>query len=132
MAKKQRTIARSSTESEYKAIANATAEVLWIRSLLHEIGFPLTQKVILWCDNVGEIYLTANPMFRARTKHIEIDYHFVREQVSNGTMEVRFLSTADQIADIFTKPLGTARFQFLSDKLRLMSCPMSCGGVLRK
>lgn len=63
MAKKQPTIARSSSESEYKSIANATAEVLWIKSLLAEIGYPCSSKILLWCDNIGAVYLTANPIF---------------------------------------------------------------------
>lgn len=81
--KKQPTIARSSIESEYKEIANAIAELIWIKSLLLELGFPALKPVIIWCDNIGSIYLSANPIFHARTKHIELDYHFIHEQVQN-------------------------------------------------
>jgi hypothetical protein len=64
-ARKQATVSRSSTEAEYKALANATAEVMWVHILLTE-----------WCDNIGATYLSANPVFHARTKHIEVNYHF--------------------------------------------------------
>ncbi|KAK2979588.1 hypothetical protein RJ640_020080 [Escallonia rubra] len=105
--KKQPTVARSSTESEYKAIANVTAEIMWIGSLLYELGVPKALPALLWCDNIGAIYLSSNPIFHARTKHVELDYHFVREQVKLGTLVVRFISSADQLADIMTKPFGT-------------------------
>ena len=81
-ARKQVTVSRSSTEAEYKAMANATAEIIWIQSLLQELGVQSPPVARLWCDNIGATYLSANPMFHAQTKHIEIDYHFVRERVA--------------------------------------------------
>jgi hypothetical protein len=102
--KKQPTVSRSSTEAEYKALANGAAEAMWVCSLLRELGVTQRQAPILWCDNLGATYLTANPVFHARTKHIEIDFHFVREQVADGALVVRFISSNDQLADIFTKP----------------------------
>jgi hypothetical protein len=71
---------RSSTEAEYKALANATTEIIWIQAMLCELWVPQSQAVCLWCDNLGAAYLIANPIFHARTKHVEIDYHFVRER----------------------------------------------------
>jgi hypothetical protein len=102
--KKQPTVSRSSTEAEYKALANGAAEAIWISSLLKELGVPRQRTPILWCDNLGATYLTANPVFHARTKHIEIDFHFVRERVAEGFLDVRFISSSDQLADVFTKP----------------------------
>jgi hypothetical protein len=75
--KKQSTISRSSTESEYKAVADATAEVIWVEALLKELGVRQVSPSVLWCDNIGATYLSSNPVFHARTKQIEIDYHFV-------------------------------------------------------
>lgn len=97
--KKQPTVSRSSTESEYKAIANAAAELTWLQSLLSELGVFLSSAPNLLCDNIGATYLTSNPLFHARTKHIAIDYHFVRDKVAAKTLVVKFLSCKDQLAE---------------------------------
>ena len=78
-------MARSSTEVEYRAIAHATIESLWVQSLMRENDIILPQQPLLWYDNIGATYLTANSVFHARTKHMEIDYHFVREKVQQKT-----------------------------------------------
>jgi hypothetical protein len=108
--KKQPTISRSSTEAEYKALTNGAAEAMWISSLLTELGVTQQRAPVLWCDNLGATYLTANPVFHARTKHIETDFHFVRERVAEGALQVKFISSSDQLADVFTKP---ATYQML-------------------
>ncbi|KAL8107926.1 hypothetical protein AgCh_024361 [Apium graveolens] len=113
--RKQRTVSRSSTEAEFKGLANATAELMWIESLLNELNIKLPQPPTLWCDNLGATYLSANPVFHSRAKHIEIDFHFVRERVKEKQLQVQFISTKDQLADIFTKPLGQPSY----DRLRL-------------
>ena len=92
--KKQPTIARSSTEAEYKAIANASSELIWINSLLRELNISLPAPV-LWCNNIEATYLSANPVFHARTKQIEIDFHFVREQVAARRLRVCVISSQD-------------------------------------
>ncbi|KAM0037798.1 putative RNA-directed DNA polymerase [Helianthus debilis subsp. tardiflorus] len=125
-ARKQRTVSQSSTESEYKAIADTVAELIWLKSLLHELGL-VSKAPTLWCDNLGATYLSANPVFHARTKHVEVDYHFVREQVIQEKLNVKFISTDDQIADVFTKPLSSQRFEFLMSKLQVVPRPQLAG-----
>ena len=118
-ARKQPTVSRSSTEAEYKSMANATAELIWVQSLLGELGISLSQVPCLWCDNLGATYLSANPVFHARTKHIEIDFHFVRERVAQGLLQVRFVSTGDQVADGFTKALPVKQLDWFKNNLNL-------------
>lgn len=110
-ARKQATVSRSSTEAEYKAVANATAEVMWIQTLLKEIGIDSPPCARLWCDNMGATYLSVNHVFHARTKHIEVDYHFIKERVASKQLEIRFISLGDQEVDGFTKSLPVQQFQ---------------------
>jgi histone deacetylase 1/2 len=118
-ARKQATVSRSSTEAEYKALANATAELIWVEALLTELGVKLKEKPSIWCDNLGATYLSANPVFHARTKHIEIDFHFVRERVANQKLAIRFISSKDQIADGFTKALPVKKLDEFKRNLNL-------------
>lgn len=120
-ARKQPTVSRSSTEAEYKALANGTAEVVWIQSLLKELRIFQPRAPVLWCNNLGATYLSSNPVFHARTKHIEVDFHFVREKVALGTLDVRIISSADQIADIFTKPATKQMLQHSRSNLNLVA-----------
>ena len=82
--KKQKTVARSNTEAEYKTLTNAIAKVNWLCALLYEVGTPVPRSPVLWCDNIGAAYLSSNPIFHTRSKHNEIDFHFVRDMVANG------------------------------------------------
>ncbi|KAJ1692760.1 hypothetical protein LUZ63_009458 [Rhynchospora breviuscula] len=116
-AKKQPTVSRSSTEAEYRSLALTSAELLWLRYLLTELQITMPDIPTLWCDNIGATFLASNPSFHARTKHIEIDYHFVRERIASKELRVRFISSKDQLADLFTKPLPLAQFLNLKSKL---------------
>jgi hypothetical protein len=118
-ARKQATVSRSSTEAEYKAIANATAEIMWIQTLLKEIGIQVPATAKLWCDNLGAKYLSSNPVFHARTKHIEVDYHFVRERVLRRLLQVDFVPTGDQVADGFTKAITVRQLENFKHNLNL-------------
>jgi histone deacetylase 1/2 len=120
-ARKQAIVSRSSTEAEYKALANATAELMWVQKLRQELGVPHPPAARLWCDNLGATYLTANPMFHARTKYIEIDFHFVREHVAQKLLDVRFIGSEDQLADGFTKPVVAGKIKKLCSNLNLVS-----------
>ena len=108
--KKQNVVARSSTESEYRALASTVAELVWIQNLLMDIGVPLQlPPPILWCDNIGAQALASSPVHHARTKHIELDVHFVRNLVADHKLEVRYISSKHQPADIFTESLALGR-----------------------
>ncbi|XP_020680835.1 SUPPRESSOR OF GAMMA RESPONSE 1 isoform X2 [Dendrobium catenatum] len=115
--KKQNTIARSSTEAEYRALAFATAEIIWLRQLLEDFHIPQTNPTVIYCDNTSAIALANNPVFYARTKHIEVDCHFIREHIRNKIITVHHICSADQLADFFTKALPTTRFQLMANKL---------------
>ena len=104
-------VSRSSAEAEYRAVANVVAECSWLRQLLHELLSPVDKATIVSCDNVSAVYLSANPVHHRRTKHIEIDIHFVREQVALGHIRVLHVPTSQQFADIMTKGLPTASFE---------------------
>jgi Reverse transcriptase (RNA-dependent DNA polymerase) len=99
----------------------ACTELIWLQQLLLELHVLLISNPVLWCDNLEVTFLASNSVFHARTKHIEIDYHFVREKVASKTLDVRFISSKDQQADLFTKSLTAARLEFLRNKLTLCS-----------
>ncbi|WMV40927.1 hypothetical protein MTR67_034312 [Solanum verrucosum] len=103
--KKQTTVARSSAEAEYRALASTIAERTWIVYLLHDLGVFLRYIPTLYCDNMGALYMTVNLVMHARTKHVEMDYHFVREKVARGQLLTQFMKSKDQLADIHTKAL---------------------------
>ncbi|XP_030945775.1 uncharacterized protein LOC115970250 [Quercus lobata] len=126
-AKKQSTVSRSSTEAEYRALASCAAELCWIRMLLKDFGVFLSDPPVLWCDNVSALAIASNPVFHARTKHIEVDFHFVRERVLRHDLLVKFVASQDQLADILTKGLASPRFQWLTSKL-MWKFPMSLRG----
>lgn len=106
-------------------MANTTTELIWIKSLLKELGIFQEHASVLWFDNVGATYLTSNPIFHARTKHVELDFHFVCERVSQHTFDVWFISSKDRVADVLTKLLMSTRFAFLCSKLHVEPHPFS-------
>ena len=118
--KKQAIVARLSTEAEYKALANTIAELKWLHSLFCELGVSISSPPTIWCDNIGTTYLSSNPVFHARTKHVEIDFHFVRDMIANKSISVRFLCSKDQLADLLTKPISSSRFLLLRTKLNVL------------
>jgi hypothetical protein len=119
-AQKQGTVSRSSTEAEYKAIANAIAELMWVQILLKELKISSPEAAKLWWDNMGAKFLAANPVFHARMKHIEVDYHFVPERVLKRLHEIDFISSKDQVADGFTKALSVRLLENFKHNLNLV------------
>jgi len=103
--KKQHTTARSSTEAEYRAVADTLAEISWICSLLSELHFPVSYTPVIYCDSIGANQLSSNPMFHSRMKHIVMDFHFIQQRVRSGALRVSHVSSNDQLADALTKSL---------------------------
>ncbi|GJS95495.1 hypothetical protein Tco_0802463 [Tanacetum coccineum] len=118
--KKQKSTAISSTEAEYNALSGCCSQILWMRSQLTDYGFQFN-KIPLYCANKSAIALCCNNVQHSRAKHIDIRYHFIKEQVENGIVELYFVRTKYQLADIFTKPLPRERFNFLIDKRGMKS-----------
>ncbi|GKD94184.1 hypothetical protein Tco_1374021, partial [Tanacetum coccineum] len=118
--KKQRSTAISTTEAKYIAMSGCCAQILWMRSQLKDYGF-LFNKIPLYCDNKSAIALSCNNVQHSRSKHIDIRHHFIREQVENGVVELYFVETNYQLADILTKALPKERFAFLLPRLGMKS-----------
>ena len=115
--KKQSTVARSSTEAEYQAVAADVAELDWIVNLFRKLHLPLHKTPTVLCDNVGATYLCKNPIFHSRMKHVAIDFYFVRDQVEKKQIEVKHIHSADQLADALTKPLSKKQFARIISKI---------------
>ena len=123
--KRQPTVSRSSAEAEYRAVAECT----WLRQLLSELSCPVDKATVVFCDNVSAVYLSANPVHHRRTKHIELDIHFVREQVALGHVRVLHVPTSQQFADIMTKGLPSTTFPEFRSSLVSVSTLRLRGGV---
>ncbi|XP_071728750.1 uncharacterized mitochondrial protein AtMg00810-like [Rutidosis leptorrhynchoides] len=127
-AKKQPIVARSSCESEYRALANTAAEIVWITHLLRELYVLPPERPTILCDNKSAIFLTRYPVSNKRSKHIDIDYHFVRELISSGKLYTKFVPTTLQLADIFTKSLPRLLFESFRSKLHVGPPPVRLRG----
>jgi len=96
-------VSRSSAEVEYRVVAHAVAETCWLRQLLQELHAPISSATIVYCDNVSATYMAQNPVHHRRTKHIEIDIHFIREKVAWGQVWVLHVSSSHQFANTMTQ-----------------------------
>ena len=118
-ARKQKTVALSSTEAEYMALTAATKEATWLRHLLKDLGYEQPGPTVIYEDNQGTIAIAQNPCHHKRTKHIDIQYHFTREKIEAGEVTLEYIATEEQVADLFTKALPRDWFQSLVSKLGL-------------
>jgi ribonuclease HI len=123
--KKQGSVALSSTEAEYMALVQALKESIWLQRLLKELGRQAENAKTVYEDNQGAIALANNPEYHARTKHIDIQYHFVRECVENGDIELEYCPTADMVADALTKALPKDRHWMLLERMGMKSATAS-------
>ncbi|XP_023634287.1 uncharacterized protein LOC111829425 [Capsella rubella] len=115
--KKQGVVSKSSAEAEYRAMSFTVSELKWLSALLSDFGVSATEPIKLHCDNKAALHIAVNPMFHERTKHIERDCHYVRDEIQNGFLQTAYVSTTNQLADIFTKALGFPAFEYLCCKL---------------
>nr|GEX33078.1 retrovirus-related Pol polyprotein from transposon TNT 1-94 [Tanacetum cinerariifolium] len=118
--KKQNYVSISTAKSEYVAVSSCCTQVLWMRTQLTDYGF-FYDKVLIYCDSKSAIAISCNSVQHTHTKHIDVRYHFMKDHVEKGTIELYFVGTEYQLADLFTKSLPEARFKFLVEKLGMMS-----------
>jgi hypothetical protein len=132
-AKKQHTVSRSSTEAEYRSLSFAACELQWLISLLADLHIDCTKPPVLYCDNQSALHIASNHVFHERTTHLEIDCHFVRDKVQQGTFKLLPISTKSQLADFFTKALPPKVFNSFISKLAMINIYHSpaCGRVLQ-
>jgi hypothetical protein len=117
--KKQNFVALSIAKAEYIATGHCYAQLLWMRQTLRDYGYKLS-KVPLLCDNESAIRMADNPVEHNRTKHIDIQYHFLRDHQQRGDIEIAYVKTKDQLVDIFTKPLDEKTFSKLRNELNIL------------
>ena len=130
--KNQIVVTRLSAESEYRALAFASAEITWIQSLFKELKIKCTTLPMVWCDNVSATELAKNLVYHSRTKHIELDMHFNRDKVLAEELVINYISSEEQIADILTKPLTFTHLNYFRAKLKVHPYPLSLRGAVKE
>ncbi|KAK5835274.1 hypothetical protein PVK06_010961 [Gossypium arboreum] len=119
--KKQNVVSRSSYEVEYRSLANFLSELLWVKQLINEIGLSNCPPPMIWCNNTSTVSIAVNPTHHARMKHVEIDHQFVREKVLDDTLQVNFVPSSAQVADVITKPITPKQFESFRQALRVLT-----------
>eukprot|EP00253_Pinus_taeda_P018162 PITA_18162 len=120
ISRKQQSFTLSSAEVEYMAASLASCDAIWLRKMLFGLFVQALRPLVIYCDNQSCIKLTENPVFHDRSKHIEIKYHFVRDYVQKGAVKLEYISTNEQVADIFTKSLPRGKHVYFKDKMRVV------------
>ncbi|CAL8165835.1 unnamed protein product [Prunus armeniaca] len=126
---KQNCVALSTAEAEYISAAEATTQAIWLRFVLEDFGELQTEATPLHCDNISAIAITKNPVFHQKTKHIDRRYHFIKDALQEGVINLEYCPTNEQLADIFTKPLAKDRFNYLREMLGVKSAQDLKGSV---
>ena len=126
--KKQPTVALSSTEAEYQGATLAARDAVWLKALLEEIGIKSQDPIPIYADNISSIMLANNPVFHARTKHIEVHYHFIREKVLSREIDLEYVAIEDQVANILTKALSRTKFERFRSSLGVLDIEWSLRG----
>ena len=122
LSKKQPTVATSSCEAEYRAVLTATVECIWLRRLLIDLCMEIDDATHILTDSQSALAIARNPVFHARTKHIELHYHYVRERHHAGDIDLVYVPTQVNVANIFTKALSREKFETFRKDLGLLSC----------
>jgi hypothetical protein len=123
LSKKQSSISLSTVEAEYIAATTCCTQVLWMKQTLTDIQVEYDEPIPIYCDNTSAINISKNPVMHSKMKHIPIKYHFLREQVAEKNIRVEYVGTKEQVADIFTKPLPWEAFEYLRQRLGVISTP---------
>ena len=121
LSKKQTSISLSIAEAEYIAAAACCTQVMWMKQTLQDMKVSIDEPISIKCDNTSVISISKNPMFHSKTKHIPIKYHFLREQVAQKVVKLEYVPKKEQKIDIFTKPLAREPFEYLKNKLGIVS-----------
>ena len=119
--KKQSVVARSSAEAEYRAMTQGICEIIWLKRVLEELRSPVELPMKLFCDNKAAISIANNPVQHDRTKHMEVDQHFIKEKLESGVIYIPFIPTTQQVAGVFTKGLLRWGFEFFVSKLGMIN-----------
>jgi histone deacetylase 1/2 len=119
--KKQLMMSLSTIEAEYRSLLSTAAKLCWLSSLMTELNIPIHESPIIYCNNQFAIALAFNLVFHAWTKHIAVDYHFIREKIASGQLSLEYVPTDEQVADIFTKRLSLKKLEYIKNKLQLVS-----------
>ena len=128
--KKQGVVSKSPAEAEYRSMSATVSEIAWLVRILQELQVTNLKPLILHCDNQSAIHIAKNPVQHERMKHIEIDMHFTRDKILEGLIQITYLPTSSQIADVFSKIIPSAQFKELLDKLGMSQCHSSLRGTV--
>ena len=117
--KKQETVAHSSAETEYVSAALATTQAIWLKRILKDLGEKQKKAISIMCDNKSAIAMSKNPVHHNRTRHIAIKHHYIRDMVEKGKIEIKYISTDDQVSDILTKALPQDKHHYFKEMMRV-------------